>query len=382
MDDLQLYTFEYLLTQALSRVPDTIDKREGSIIYDALAPACYALSEFYIELNNAYNNVFIDTAVGTYLDAKVAERGLVRNEATFAQRRIDFTDTEGETMEVEIGTRFSTISSTNPIIFVVTGVYKDGGGTVVPGAYICTCETGGTAGNSYTGEMAAVSNVNGLGSAILSTLIVPAEDTETDDDLRKRFKASIVSQSYGGNRAEYENDWILPIQGVGACQIYPVWNGGGTVLISIVDTLYNPVSAEFINQVKEQLDPTDYEGEGLGIVPIGHTVTVTTATEVTLPVSVTIELEYGYSVQDVEQEIIDTIQAEIDKVKEKWGEWSFLNSYSLALYQSHILSSLLLIQGIVNVSQVLINNANSDYIFTETSTTQEIPKLGEVTINV
>ena len=34
-DYLEQYTFEYLMEQSLSRVPDTIDKREGSIIYDA-----------------------------------------------------------------------------------------------------------------------------------------------------------------------------------------------------------------------------------------------------------------------------------------------------------------------------------------------------------
>ena len=63
MDSLHKYTYDYLLNQALSRVPDTIDKREGSIIYDALAPACYELAGFYLELDAAYENVFIDSCV-------------------------------------------------------------------------------------------------------------------------------------------------------------------------------------------------------------------------------------------------------------------------------------------------------------------------------
>lgn len=29
---LQKYTYEYILTEALSKVPDNVDKREGSII--------------------------------------------------------------------------------------------------------------------------------------------------------------------------------------------------------------------------------------------------------------------------------------------------------------------------------------------------------------
>ena len=47
---LDKYTYEYLIAQALSKVPENLDKREGSIIYDSLAPACYELSEFYMEL--------------------------------------------------------------------------------------------------------------------------------------------------------------------------------------------------------------------------------------------------------------------------------------------------------------------------------------------
>lgn len=32
-------TFDYIMNRMLESVPDTVDKREGSIIYDALAPA-------------------------------------------------------------------------------------------------------------------------------------------------------------------------------------------------------------------------------------------------------------------------------------------------------------------------------------------------------
>ena len=31
-------TFDYIMNRMLESVPDTVDKREGSIIYDALAP--------------------------------------------------------------------------------------------------------------------------------------------------------------------------------------------------------------------------------------------------------------------------------------------------------------------------------------------------------
>ena len=383
MDELEEYTYENLLEEALSRVPDTLDKREGSIIYDALAPACYALAGFYLQLILAYNNVFIDTAMGEYLDMKVAERGLTRNPATYAERRIDCEDADGNPMTINIGDRFSTLSSTDPINYTVDREYRDSGDNVVPGAYICICETAGTAGNSYTGDMAAISNIDGLSSAVLSTLITPAEDEETDDELRARFKASIISASYGGNRSEYVNDWVLPINGVGACQIYPIWNGGGTVKVSITDTSYNPVSNEFISIVKEILDPTDAEGTGVGLVPIGHVVTVVTPTETTVPVTVDIQLRSGYSLADVETAVEEAIQSLIDDLKQNWGEWDSVSlNYNCVLYQSYIISSLLSIEGIVNVSQVLIDGVDDDYTFIQTALAQQLPKLGTVTINV
>ena len=42
-------TYEDILQRMLDRVPDSMDKREGSIIYDALAPAAVELQLMYIQ---------------------------------------------------------------------------------------------------------------------------------------------------------------------------------------------------------------------------------------------------------------------------------------------------------------------------------------------
>lgn len=44
-------TFERILTRCLSRVPQTVDKREGAIIYDAIAPAAAELAILYSTLS-------------------------------------------------------------------------------------------------------------------------------------------------------------------------------------------------------------------------------------------------------------------------------------------------------------------------------------------
>ena len=40
-------TYEKIMERMLSRVPDTLDKREGAIIFDALAPAAFEMSILY-----------------------------------------------------------------------------------------------------------------------------------------------------------------------------------------------------------------------------------------------------------------------------------------------------------------------------------------------
>ena len=70
-DEIEKYTFENLIKEALEKVPDNVDKREGSIIYDALAPACYQLAEMYMNLKNFVLNTFVTTSYGEYLDLKM-----------------------------------------------------------------------------------------------------------------------------------------------------------------------------------------------------------------------------------------------------------------------------------------------------------------------
>ena len=65
-------TFEAILEAMLDRVPNTLDKREGSIIYDALAPAAAELQNAYIALDMVLNEGFADTASWQFLVRRCA----------------------------------------------------------------------------------------------------------------------------------------------------------------------------------------------------------------------------------------------------------------------------------------------------------------------
>jgi uncharacterized phage protein gp47/JayE len=90
------YTFDNILARMLDRVSDEVDKREGSVIYDALAPAAVELQLMYIELENMLNQCFADTADRTWLIMRAKERGFEPYTASAAVLRGVFDPTDAE----------------------------------------------------------------------------------------------------------------------------------------------------------------------------------------------------------------------------------------------------------------------------------------------
>lgn len=381
-DRLEQYTFEYLMQEALSYVPDTEDKRQGSIIWDALAPACTELAKFYMELRNTYKDTFAESAQGDALDLRVAEQGLTRYAATYAKKRGDFAADNGNPMSVPVGARFSSVSDIHPLNYKVIEAFKVGD-VAVPGAYILECEHAGTEGNTYAGNLINITFIQGLATAIMSSLINPARDIETDDELRDRYFASVKNKPFGGNIAQYKTE-ILDIEGVGQVQVYPVWDGGGTVKCSILDPLLQPATPEFISVVQNKIDPENadgQQGDGLGLAPIDHVVTIDTPDEVTCNISTTVTVAPGTVLDTLIAPITAAISDYIDSVKRSWSEADDFNRYFVNLFISRINSAILNVGGVTNVSNTMINGQAQDLALVETGLVQQLPKLGTVTIN-
>lgn len=381
-DRLEIYTFEYLMNQTLAQVPDSLDKRQGSIIYDAIAPACYELSNFYLELRNTYKDTFATTAREEALDLRVSEQGITRYEATYAIKRADFLDSLGNPVEIPEGARFSTLSGPNPIIYqAITGFLEND--EQVPGAYSLQCEEPGIIGNEYTGPLTNITYISGLDSATMTTLITPARDTETDEELRERYFNAIKNKPFGGNISQYRQE-ILAITGVGQIQVYPAWDGGGSVKCCIVDTQMNPVTSEFIEEVQQKIDPENSSGDrgdGLGLAPIGHVVTIATPEEVICNISSNVTISAEYTMDTIEPLIIEAVENYFEEVRSTWGRSDSLNNYYVNVYISKIISAILSVQGVINVSNTKINGSANDLELVETGLTQQIPVLGGVVIN-
>lgn len=382
-DNLEQYTYKYLMSQALSFVDDSLDKREGSIIYDALAPACYVLAGYYMQLYQVVKNSFAVTATGEWLDQRVKESGITRREATAAVKRADFTDDAGQAAVVRIGTRWSTVSSTNPITYQVTAQYEQNGAPVA-GAYELTCETLGTIGQEYTGPIIPVDFVKGVAAATMSTTLIPGRDAETDDELRERYFDQMSAKAFGGNISDYRNK-TREIIGVGDLQIYPVWNGGGTVKLSIVDTAFRAASNEFVQEVQNLIDPVNasgVQGDGLGIAPIDHKVTVVAPEEVAVNITASIVLQVPYEVGQVQPAVEQAIEAYMVELRHDWATPNEFNEYALSVYASRITAAIVGVPGISNVTNVRLNGTAADITLQQTGQKQQIPVKGTVTLNV
>ena len=101
-------SYEELMEKKLDRIDDRRDKRQGSLIYDALAPNAAETAQFYADLDLLADRTFADTAVGEDLTRRAAERGMLRKGAVKATFYGRFLDADGAVYPVENGTRFCT----------------------------------------------------------------------------------------------------------------------------------------------------------------------------------------------------------------------------------------------------------------------------------
>lgn len=379
---LQKYTYDYILTEALSKVPDNVDKREGSIIRDALSPCCYEAAKHILYLADIIEQTYIETANGLWLDGRVIEGGITRDPATYAKKLGVFKTQLGEPCQISIGQSFSTVGDTI-LNYTAVQVYANEDGDVVPGSYVMQCNTVGSVGNSYIGRIVPNDYIEKLASAEITTLLYPGEEEESDDSLRERFLANLMKTAFGGNIAQYRQ-WAKEIPGIGGVQVYPVWAGGGTVKLSIIDTDYNSCSSEFCQTILEKFDPENSGGEtglGLGIAPIGHKVTVSTPLPRTINVSGKITLLPGYKLETLMPDIKASLENYLLSLREAWENSDDENNYSVTVYLGRINFAILNVKGVSSAYELKLNETDTDIKLTETSSLQEIPVLGTVSLD-
>lgn len=274
-------TYEALLQEMLVLVPNNLDKREGSVIYDALAPAAAKLAQCYVDLATNVNLFFTDTTGGEFLERRAADFGITRKPAIQATRQAAFN------IAVSEGTRFFV----DGIYFVV----QQGGTTA-----ILQCETPGEAGNIPDEgiRLLPVDNISGLTSAFLGAVLMEGIEEETDAALLERLLAKMRRPATSGNANQYRQ-WAIEVPGVGDAKVFPLWNGGGTVKVVLLDANKQAPEPSLVTQVQHYIDPEPGMGEGQA--PIGAQVIVVGAAAVPIDVSVDVTLVNGASISTVKE---------------------------------------------------------------------------------
>jgi len=385
MIDISDKTFDNILSEMLARVPDELNKRDGSLIKTSLAAAAWTIEGLYLDLAYVQRQAYGTTASTQELDYIVAECGLTRKPAVPTVRYARFN------MAPPIGTVFSVRGVQNSPYFELTEeTVNDPNETYPDTPYLgeVTCQTAGTVGNGYSGALSTINFVAGLTDALLLGIVTVGEDQETDSSLRERYKLAVGAVNFAGNISAYKN-FMLSQSGVGAVQVYPVWDGPGTVLLSCVDASYSPLSAAQIAILQDAVCPPESGGntpsdKGFGMAPIGAVVTVTTATNVVINVTADVVIVTGSSrtLAEIQADAQEQVEAYILTQCEGWGtvaSWNSVN-YTIKLYVNRFVAILNSIEGVEVATNVKLNGSASDITLTNTSALQQIPKAGTVTL--
>ena len=250
-----------------------VDTRQGSIYWDASMGSIIRTSMFLEQLKMVKEIISIFTCTGDILDEKLMERGLVRNpeNPTAATYYVSFVGMVPEMdSKMSVEEYFFTLSSDED------------------GNYILISEDMGTEMNNLIPGTKVIPerDVDGLISATLGKLVVPATDAESDDSARERLINRISGPDENGNKSQVRT-WCESVEGVGAARIIPLWNGANTIKGVIVSSTGGVPSQTIISNVQDHVDP-GCAGMGEGVANIGQFFTAVAVEAVTIDITVSV----------------------------------------------------------------------------------------------
>lgn len=359
-------TFENVLERNLDRIPDEFDKREGSVIYDAIAPMAIEISLLYSYLDFLFKNAFGDTANRYWLIERAKERGIEPYKATKAViiGRFD--------AKLNIGDRFFI----DDIYYTVSKLQKEEKELFF---YELICNEEGSIGNIEGGKLTPTRTIRNLNLAEIYKLAILGEDEEDTEDFRERYFETIKSIAYGGNIDDYRKK-VKAIDGVGLVKVIPVWNGGGTVKLIVTDSEFKEPTSELISKVQEIIDPIPFHQKGVGVAPIGHYVTVVGAKSKKVNITCEILKSRDSNLEEIKREIEKDVEEYFKTQREKWSSYEKVDSN---IYVENDIRLAKITSIVLNVADVIdyeiIKFTDTDKKIFELSE-DELPVLGDVIV--
>lgn len=387
-------TYEALVKSALSRVSSALDKREGSMVMNGVAPSMAELAQLYIGLDFVFTATYLATAPREYLIKRAADRNMEPYPASAAVFRAEFN------IEVPVGTRFSC----EGLNFVVTERMDTSADTETGLSHKVTCETVGSVANDYAGTLIPIEYVDGLTHAELVELLIPGDDEEETETFRQRVLDSFQSQAFGGNQADY-TEKVRALEGVSAVKVHAVWNGdikpsalipnaavaawykdtvgtlsadaaawltavytaasqkqltvGGCVKLVVMASNNTAPSSTLLESVQTAVDPTQNAGEGLGFAPIGHVVNVVGVTPETVDITLNLTYASGWNWEAVQSYVETVIDDYFEELAKTWETSEHL-TVRISQIESRILSECSAM--ITDIGGTKINNEEANLV--------------------
>jgi len=332
----------------LDDVSDEYDKSEGSIMHDALAPVAPEIYDLGVRIGEILGKRFLDSAIGEDLDRATTEFGVERKAAEYATGTVTLTGTADTTVSAG-----ALVASGAAKFMTQEDVTIGSGGTVSVGV---VCTTAGVIGNVGAGSInkfpVTISGVTAVTNAAPTS---GGYDEESDTVLRERTYSKIRTPGTSGNANDYRN-WALSVDGVGGAKVVPLWDGGGTVKVVIVDSNGAAADAGLITDVADYIET---------VRPVGAAITVVSATTVAIDVVANIVISDDYNSTEVNAAILAAITAYLQTFRLLGTEVSYAKIGAIILG----------VDGVEDYTGLTVNTGIVNIVIGAT----EVPVMGDYT---
>jgi len=295
------------------------DDRTFTPAFQAMMPIAMSTSELSQLLEILRTQVYVHSATGDFLDELGVDHNFPRFEAsprvaagiTTGLVTLDNTPTPLPT-DFPIGSRLATRDTGVPLIFEIIETL-DGNATYrhIPEEPFVN----GDIANAYFGELSQASPINNFVSATITATLRPGQNREIDEEYKRRFLAFLQRKAFAANVAAYKQ-FVQAIDGVYDLMVFPCWRGAWHVNISIVGANVEPVSQEFCDIVRSEVDPRVRSGTGFGMAAVGHRVNVMTPEYQGFNIDLPLVLRAGVTIGQAYPIIRQIIYRYIDELRQ------------------------------------------------------------------
>lgn len=357
-------TTENLKKEALAEIAPGlgISTMAGSYADATVGPLAQAVSRLYKALPAVLSMLFIGPGSGPFIDLVARDyHGLQRRAGTRARCSITLTGREGTA--IPAGTVFLTAAGLQFILLEPA--------VIPPGGSVVGTLEAAQDGAAYNVPPGAIDrmfvNLSGLDS-YANAQGEGGTDPESDEALYGRVDDARKMPAASGNGWDYRR-WALEVEGVGDAKVVELWDGPGTVSLTLADSGSRAPSAEIVQAAREHI---------LKSRPVGARPTVTAAREVEVAVRARV-VTLGTTVDTVRTELEARLREQFKRMiqtKYRTIYYSPGEDKPYTLPYNRVLALLLSIDGVDTFTSLSVNDDTRDI----TIPADAIPVVKEVTV--